>query len=164
MNIRPQCLPGGHNHAGHTPIHPWPEDCMVQWGGRGLVLGSKPYHTAFFEAFPAGTFIRGEGATVAEAEDRAWAQHQREVACGEHAWSPMQPGGRERLDGCGWCTRCGRFESKALPIRTVCGTCGKAGPLYTHEDCRACYDKTPDEDLDPLSLELRRFERDQGRS
>ena len=79
-------------------IQPWPEDCGVQCGGMGLVLGrkdslekvlssdtplttlteeaadDKSYTTAFFEAFPRNPscFIRGEGKTIEEAEEKAY--------------------------------------------------------------------------------------------
>jgi len=54
----------------HKPRSDWPDDCTVQWGGRGLVLSKKgSYSTAFFEAFPKdGGSIRGEGSDLKAAE------------------------------------------------------------------------------------------------
>ena len=56
-------------HTNEPMRHPWPADCYVQGGDRGVVLTEDgSYWTAFVEAFP-GTFIRGEGVTIADAED-----------------------------------------------------------------------------------------------
>ncbi len=90
----------------NEPIrHPWPEDCMVQGGPRGVVVGSAgAYRTAFVEAFP-GTFLRGEGATIAEAEDACWARYERLTAC------PHDQGFERRhyVNGSGFCRRCGTW-------------------------------------------------------
>jgi len=62
----------------YQPRHDWPGDTLVQWGGRGIVLGRNPRSTAFFEAFPdekvstAGGFIRGEGASIEITSIRQW--------------------------------------------------------------------------------------------
>lgn len=115
------------------PLLPWPDDCGVQWGGHGIVLGSgdaPSYGTAFFEAFPGdGGFIRGEGKTVEEAEADAFAIHERERGCGlagGHAWSRNrilsghQPRMRKGkpvprvstyLNGGAFCRRCGAFKT-----------------------------------------------------
>lgn len=63
--------------------HPWPDDTFVQGGARGVVFvaGGPNYETAFVEAFPANTFLRGEGATIGEAETAAWGKYQRILAC-----------------------------------------------------------------------------------
>lgn len=43
----------GGDREGYVPSETWPEDCMVQWGGGGVVFtGKGSYRTAFFEAFP----------------------------------------------------------------------------------------------------------------
>jgi hypothetical protein len=101
----------------HAPSPDWPEDCLVQWGASGLVLSDKPggsYGTAFFEAFPEkGGFIRGEGATIAEAEASALQKFRRESAC-EHLW------GRGRYtNGGAICRRCGGFQSVFRPIHEL---------------------------------------------
>lgn len=98
-------------HADHIPyLLAWPEDCTVQWG-KGVVLGENSYSTAFFEAFPKrGGFIRGEGATIAEAESRAFAQYNKEEAC-DHAW-----GRRGYLNGGTRCTRCKGFATTMKPV------------------------------------------------
>lgn len=95
----------------YVPNHDWPGDTYVQWGGNGIVLGKEPYWTAFFEAFPdkkittAGGFIRGEGKTIEEAEDAAWAIFQRENSC-RHLW------GREKYTNSGQlCRHCRAFRS-----------------------------------------------------
>lgn len=94
----------------YQPRHEWPGDTLVQWGGRGVVLGKNPYTTAFFEAFPdkkltaGGGFIRGEGKTIEEAEDDAFAQFTRETSC-QHLW------GRENYTNSGQlCRHCRAFR------------------------------------------------------
>jgi hypothetical protein len=95
----------------YKPRCEWPGDTLVQWGRSGLVLGRKPYTTAFFEAFPdesltgSGGFIRGEGATLEEAEDKAFAKFTREIDC-NHLW------GRETYTNGGQlCRHCRAFRS-----------------------------------------------------
>lgn len=89
--------------------HPWPEDCYVQGGAHGVVFGpdGKAYRTAFVEAFP-GTFLRGEGPTIAEAEDACWAKNEILAAC------PHDQGfdRRHYVNGSGFCRRCGTWFSK----------------------------------------------------
>lgn len=115
MIIAPQCRPGSYAHAGHTPACAWPENCYIQWGGRGVSLRRKEeggsYMTAFFEAFPRNpdTFIRGEGATVAEAEQSAFDKLTRYQACSGHEFER-----RGYTNGAGFCKHCGMFKSKAF--------------------------------------------------
>lgn len=91
----------------YTPTCAWPEDCTVQWG-HGIIPA-----VPFFEAFPPGTFIRGEGADIAQAEQSAFAQYQRDLAC-DHQWGRQHPGPRGTLytNGAGWCRKCGAFRGK----------------------------------------------------
>lgn len=75
----------------HSPSDEWPDDCFVQWGGSGVVLGKEgSRRTAFFEAFPKSKedagFIRGEGSTIAEAEENALTKYRASIAC-DHMWS-----------------------------------------------------------------------------
>ncbi len=92
----------------------WPEDCYVQWG-HGVVLGrDKARTTAFFEAFPKeGGFIRGEGATIVEAEADAHGRFLRESAC-NHQWSR-----KNYTNGGCICRRCGAFQSVMKPITRI---------------------------------------------
>lgn len=76
------------------PLLAWPDDCTVQWGGRGVVFsGKETYQTAFFEAFPAdgsAGFLRGEGKTIEEAEADAFSQWERQAGCFRgrgHRWT-----------------------------------------------------------------------------
>lgn len=126
---------------GYVLRHPWPADCAVQSGGHGLVLGPTTRITAFFEAFPSEpkTFIRGEGATVEDAEDAAWARWVR-VSAGdhEHRWET-----RGYRNGAGFCAECGLFASGVFDlaeIGSVCEVCGVGtywsevdGKLYCQE-------------------------------
>lgn len=91
----------------------WPEDCYVQWGGQGIVLGGDEgiRGTAFFEAMPKeGGFIRGEGATIREAEEDAHRAYVTQSQC-SHLWGR----GNYTNGGC-ICRRCGAFRSIMKPI------------------------------------------------
>lgn len=97
---------------GHTPRDEWPADCLVQWGADGLVIGDgDSYTTAFFEAFPEGSFIRGEGATISEAEMDALIQWRMISACKEHLWSR-----KEHRNGVATCRRCGKLAMVMKPV------------------------------------------------
>jgi hypothetical protein len=101
----------------HDAQHPWPEDTFLQGGARGVVLSSTGnYRTAFVEAFPTRprTFIRGEGATVPEAENEAWARWQTITSCPAHPdHGPFEA--RGYTNGSGFCARCGSWFSRVLP-------------------------------------------------
>lgn len=93
----------------YSPRHDWPGDTLVQWGSSGIVLAPNSYMTAFFEAFPdegtaAGGFIRGEGKTIAEAENDAFSRFTKETSC-NHLW------GREYYTNGGQlCRHCRAFR------------------------------------------------------
>lgn len=130
--------------------HDWPEDCFVQYGDSGIVfekgtmqetldnpekglnnivkaqLGApsapKHYRTAFFEAFPNDpkTFIRGEGATVEEAETKTWEKFQKYSACNHPKFER-----RKYRNGAGFCVSCNMFKSKAFEPLDQCIVCEK---------------------------------------
>lgn len=91
---------------------PWPEDVYIQGGERGVVIRPDgSYRTAFVEVSPPGTFLRGEGETIAEAEAVAWEKYQRFLYCtdgGSHG--PFEP--RHYTNGAGFCTKCGGWFSR----------------------------------------------------
>lgn len=97
-------------------VYPWPDGTFIQGGASGVVLrrSGGAYTTAFVEVSGAGTFIRGEGATVAEAEQACWAKFQRVVGCdGNGPHGPFEARGYE--NGAGFCTRCGSWFPGVLP-------------------------------------------------
>lgn len=100
-------------HTKEPMRHPWPADCYVQGGNRGVVLTEDgSYWTAFVEAFP-GTFIRGEGVTIADAEDACWKRFEHLNACPtapDHG--PFEAQGY--TNGSGFCTNCGGWFSRVL--------------------------------------------------
>lgn len=117
MRIAAHHIPGTPEHRLSTLLRPspeftpgcaWPDDCTVQWG-HGIVPA-----VPFFEAFPPGTFIRGEGETIAEAEEKAFAKYLRDLAC-DHVWGRQRPGGSLYTNGAGWCRKCGGFRGKMFP-------------------------------------------------
>lgn len=117
MRIAPHHIQGTPEHRlssmlrpdpDYSPVCAWPDDCTVQWG-HGIVPA-----VPFFEAFPPGTFIRGEGATIAEAEEHAFAQYQRDLAC-EHVWGRWHPRRGTYLNGAAWCRKCDAFRGSFFP-------------------------------------------------
>lgn len=109
--------------------HDWP--CFVQCGDGGIVFLTKggSYRTAFFEAFPRNpdTFIRGEGKTVAEAEEECWAKWQKITACPGHEWER-----RGYKNGGCFCKHCNLFMVGVLEPDEACCICGKP-TYYTHD-------------------------------
>lgn len=97
----------------------------VQGGEVGVVLvrGGPHYTTAFVECFPAGSFLRGEGASVSEADDACWDKLQAYLNCPGHDWEP-----RQYANGSGVCRVCGQYGSEVLTAEdlgyacTVCGS------------------------------------------
>jgi len=119
------------SHHANDPWRPllaWPDRTMVQWGGHGIVLGGeeKARTTAFFEAFPedgSAGFIRGEGASIEEAEASAHRQWSRHAAClnsGGHRWCRTQIGRNGKtqtwLNGGSSCRKCGAFQTMMQPV------------------------------------------------
>lgn len=103
-----------HRNSAYTLGCDWPDDCEVQWGERGIVLG-RTGTVAFFEAFPsppikAGGFIRGEGETVADAELAAWFKFETRSKC-EHHW-----GRNGYKNGGAICRKCRAFTTLFIPI------------------------------------------------
>jgi hypothetical protein len=101
----------------HVAQHPWPESVYVQGGGHGVVFSPDrdPYRTAFVEAFPGDTFLRGEGATIAEAEDKCWKQFLRWRDCDGSGQGHGPYERRQYRNGAGFCTRCGIWMNRVFP-------------------------------------------------
>jgi hypothetical protein len=95
----------------HEMQYAWPVWMLVQGGKSGLVItpeGEPNYTTAFVEAFPKGTFLRGEGETLAQAEKVCWLKVLEMASCP----AAPQHGPFERRhfrNGCGFCTKCGTW-------------------------------------------------------
>ncbi|MFE0490169.1 hypothetical protein [Streptomyces griseoaurantiacus] len=99
--------------------HEWPENVFIQGGERGVVIGGPggAYQTSFFEAFPQDPrsgFMRGEGKTLAEAEDSAWKQYQVWVNCDGTGQGHGPYERRQYTNGAGFCTRCGTWMSRVF--------------------------------------------------
>lgn len=113
------------NEEYHTQF-PW-EDVIegIQGGTRGIVFkrDGESYRTAFVEVWGKQvTFVRGEGKTIAEAEESAWNQCQRFIACSNHEYEP-----RNYKNGAGFCKNCGRFASKVFTAEQLGITCQVCG-------------------------------------
>lgn len=100
------------------------------------------YRTAYFEAFPEsnghGTFLRGEGKSLQEAEDKAWRQWVRVRDC-EH----KEFEARRYENGAGFCKACGMFASNVIPPVHPCATCG-AKTWHSEHDGKWGCDKHPE--------------------
>lgn len=103
----------------------WPQDIFVQCGGKGIVISRQKdmpsYKTAFFEAFPnnPSTFIRGEGASIEEAEESAFKKYEKIMNCQGHEYK--RRGNSEHAT----CMHCHLFTSFCLPPETSCEICKK---------------------------------------
>ncbi len=124
----------------------WPVDCFAQYGDRGIVFTKKgSYRTACVEAFPTNpkTFIRGEGATVQEAETNAWNKFEEQRDCPSHEFER----GKYR-NGAGICKHCKLFASDIFEPTTKCIVCNT--PSYYSFDkndnwyCEIHKDQNPD--------------------
>ncbi|MEV2277827.1 hypothetical protein AB0I72_19805 [Nocardiopsis sp. NPDC049922] len=109
------------DHTTTQARHPWPDDVYVQGGEQGIVMrrdsAGGSYKTAFVEAFPEGGFVRGEGPTLADAEDAAWAKYETWRDC-DGTGQPHGPfEARGYANGCGHCTRCGTWMTGVLPAQ-----------------------------------------------
>lgn len=95
------------NIDGYTSPHDY-GDAFVQGGTAGIVFrkDGTTYRTAFVECSVPGTFIRGEGSTLAEADAAAWSKLQAYLDCAYHDWEP-----RGYRNGGGFCKHCGQFGS-----------------------------------------------------
>ena len=108
---------------------PWPEHVdRINGGNKGVVFSSKGnYTTAFVEVYVDGMFIRGEGATVEQAEESAWVKYTHFSSCEEHIYEP-----RGYLNGLGFCINCNRSKSQAFTpeeLGAYCDIC--KAPSYS---------------------------------
>lgn len=113
--------------------HPW--TFFVQCGGSGIVFGKeKSYTTAFFEAFPKepSCFLRGEGATVEEAEQQCWDKYQKLISC-EHEMER-----RHRTDGYAYCKHCS-YSAMVFEPLTKCKVCNVPTNYDSEKDNKTFY-------------------------
>lgn len=122
----------------------WPDDCFVQCGDSGVVFSPNGnYRTAFFEAFPSDpdTFIRGEGNTVEEAEQKAWKKLQRQSKCTHPAYDR-----RGYTNGAAFCICCGLFRASLFEPTTTCSVCCKKTNWMHHKGEWYCEEHAPSEE------------------
>lgn len=124
-------------------------------------VNPRPYYTtAFFEAFPRSpnTFIRGEGETVAAAEEAAWRKFQKATGCPGHEFEA-----RGYTNGLGFCKHCNMSQIGVMPPSVSCVGCGQL--VYPHFDkddnpyCDACWDALPDDRIPEYMIEVRDWAR-----
>lgn len=137
----------------YTTLFNW-SGISIQGGDNGVVISAakgKSYATSFFEAFPTihnvKTFIRGEGATLVEAEQDAYEKLNKKMNCKEHDW--VRTDGRvERKDGYATCTKCA-LSGHALEPTTECTICKSPAKLTNLDQfyCDAHYNKLSFEEL-----------------
>lgn len=110
-------------HGKYEVSYPWGDETHLSGGERGLVIRKHKgnYNTAFFEAYPDNTFIRGEGETLADAEHAAWEKYQQQLRCPGHEYER-----RGYSNGAGVCKHCHRFQSSVFnadELGVVCSVC-----------------------------------------
>jgi len=121
------------------------------------------YTTAYFEAFPKdGTengqsiFIRGEGATVEEAEKQAWEKYLKYKACSGHTFEA-----RGYTNGAGFCVKCDMFQSDVIAPVNPCVICGTLTWHSTDKDgdywCSSCYPEMPDDKMHDYQLRMKEW-------
>jgi hypothetical protein len=114
----------------------------------------KVRRTAFFEAFPRNpnTFIRGEGETIAAAEESCWRQYQKTLQCAEHEFER-----RGRTDGYCYCKHC-NLSGTFMEPTTHCCKCGipaaYGSDKYGKIHCETHYKDIPPEDLNEAMKRL----------
>jgi hypothetical protein len=100
----------------------WNDETFVQCGASGIVLCEKEdnYETAFFESFPRDPdcFLRGEGHTIEEAEEKCFAKWQNILNCKGHEFES-----RGRKDDYGYCMHCPLSQSGVLTPAFNCIVC-----------------------------------------
>lgn len=114
--MQPQPEPGRRiDNTPHTAVHPWPDDMHIQ-GGHGWASPNTGFHDEFFfeaDGGQPGTFLRGTGPFMADAETQAWLAWQRMQECpAAPAHGPFEA--RSYRNGSGYCTRCGTWFSRVL--------------------------------------------------
>lgn len=123
------------HHNGTYPVqYDWDSfgdsELYLQGGTRGIVFrkDGSSYRTAFVELFVAGSFFRGEGESLEEAESAIWNKYNKSVSCGEHVWEP-----RGYHNGGGFCKYCNTFRSNVFTgeqLGQFCHICG-VGTTYS---------------------------------
>ncbi|WP_114906722.1 hypothetical protein [Ornithinimicrobium murale] len=138
---RAEGIPRAILHTGEVQANDWPNGAYVQGGTSGVVFKRSwgSYRTAFVEAMlpdsdsgERGPFIRGEGETVAVAEDAAWAKWQEVDACPGHEWEQ-----RGYRNGGGICKHCSRFGMNVFDVKVVghpCTDCGVGTNHFCDDD------------------------------
>lgn len=133
---------------------PWEESTFVQCGDDGVVFSTKKsYHTAFFEAFPKSPdcFLRGEGATIEEAEQKCWQYYQNVLNCKTHEFEAGK-----YINGEGICKHCRLFQTDVLTPKFNCLECNlplnHANGGNWHNYCKNHYLKR--DESKPYRLEM----------
>lgn len=144
----------------YTTENPWPEEAFLQGGTSGIVFNKdgSAYRTTFIEAFLDETFIRGEGETLKDAEESAWAQYQRMSGCPGHEWEP-----RNYKNGAGFCKHCNKFKSKVFTpedLGCFCDVCGI--PTYWSRQNKKFYCEEHAQDRDSIWWRQQRDDGEKG--
>lgn len=151
-----KCTAAGMELHGHRFIRSEGEDviCQYDWPIDVYVQGDTSIDTladndaAFFEAYPTNpsTWVRGEGATLLEAETQAWTKYQAIMNCPGHEFD-RHP---KRVDGYAECKHC-HLTGILMPPVHPCAGCGATEYKQEGTDknykgyCAKCLGKLPDD-------------------
>lgn len=104
----------------------WPDDARLQYGSRGT--DNKGEAIAFFEAFYQDDFVRGEAATVEEAEADAFHKLSLRRHC-QHDFHPSP-----KSPSTGICSKCQKVVGNMFPSGYHCAVCNKENVRFSvHE-------------------------------
>lgn len=152
-----RCSPSGaFFKTGYTTKYNW--TCFAQCGGSG-----EKGNTFFFEAFPELGMIRADSVvSMEDAEEKAWARHQKTLACILDHKDHNNLDRKYYENGCSFCKGCNQYiapDYSGLPPTTVCAKCGIA-TYYSRNNkqethCEKCLNTLPDSDLTEWQLDKR---------
>lgn len=109
----------------------WPKDSFAQAGGGHLDGIGK---NIFFECFLKDYHVRGEGATLEEAEQKAWDLYTKYSNC-NHSFQRLSEDSE-----IGVCKKCNMKKQDIFEILAVCSCCNKSGAAHYLNKNKYCYE------------------------
>lgn len=128
---------GEMGHSGEKEYHcqkEWADDVSLQCGSKGVVLKKEGgYTTAFFEIFISGTYLRGEGKTIEDAETNVYEKYRPMLECKDHHFEQV---GRQDRDGV--CSHCGFIKKECFKPSHECSVCYKPHVMLKIDNDHFC--------------------------
>lgn len=128
---------GEMGHSGEKEYHcqkEWADDVYLQCGSKGVVLKKEGgYTTAFFEIFVSGTYLRGEGKTIEDAETNVYEKYRPMLECKDHHFEQV---GHQDRDGV--CSHCGFIKKECFKPSHECSVCHKPHVMLKIDNDHFC--------------------------